>query len=115
MTFARSMVTTSGACPYKPNSEIEPARNRCALPHQPTARISKFCTHMKSMSSPSIDSTEIDTENKALTSSDMDTHPSTCGNAEFPAQAERLTPSVQTMSEGDLDTTECSAGRVDHP
>jgi hypothetical protein len=29
---------------------------------------------MKSSSSPSIDSTEIDTENKALTSSDMNAH-----------------------------------------
>jgi hypothetical protein len=65
------------------------------------------------MSNPSIDSTEIDTENKVVTPSDMDAHPSPVGMRS--SRRKLLTPSVQTMSEGNLDTTEGSAGRVDHP
>src|SRR5580704_15874240 len=107
------MVIKSSTSPNRPNSEIEPARSRCALPHQATARISKFCAHMKSSSSPSIDSTEIDTENKALTSSDM-TPTRDYVNEEFPVQRRRLPVCVQTMSERDLDRPRRSACKVHH-
>jgi len=66
---------------------------------------------MNSSSSPSIASTLIDIENRALTSSTMDTHHySECG---IPAE-EPLTGGVQTMSEGDRDARETSTGAVDH-
>ena len=57
IALARSMVNTSGSCPYMPNSVIEPARRRCAEPHHATAVISEFCTQANSSSRPRMAST----------------------------------------------------------
>ena len=57
IALARSMVKTSGSCPYMPNIVIEPARSRCAAPHHATAWISEFCTQANSSSKPRMAST----------------------------------------------------------
>jgi hypothetical protein len=42
MALARSMETASDTVPYMPNSTTDPARSRCAQPHQATARMPEF-------------------------------------------------------------------------
>lgn len=55
--LARSMVISSGAEPYMPNSTTEAARMRCPKPHQATARIAMFCAQANNSSNPRIAST----------------------------------------------------------
>ena len=55
--LARSIEIRSDTEPYMPNSTTEPARSRCAQPHQATARICEFWTQANSSSKPSIAST----------------------------------------------------------
>src|SRR5690349_8764599 len=50
---------------------IEVARSRCALPHQASARLLKFCAHAKNNSRPSMISTFIVTMKSVLTSRSM--------------------------------------------
>ena len=57
MALARSMEIASGTEPYMPNSMTEPARNRCAQPHQATAWMLEFWIQANSSSRPSMAST----------------------------------------------------------
>jgi hypothetical protein len=64
---------------------------------------------MKRRSKPSIDSTEIDTENKALTSSDMEAHRGAEVSSDQP-----LAASVEKMSEGGPLKMGSLMDKVDH-
>ena len=55
--LARSIEIASGTEPYMPNSTTEPARSRCAQPHQATAWMPEFWTQANSSSRPSMAST----------------------------------------------------------
>ena len=69
--LAKSIESEAGTEPCRPNSMIETARIRWALPHQASARLLKFCAQAKNSSRPSMISTCIVTMNSVLTSRSM--------------------------------------------
>ena len=71
-----------------PNSMIDTARIRWALPHQASARLLKFCAQAKNSSRPSMTSTCIVTRNSVLTSRSMTTN--RAGAAMLPHGSHRL-------------------------
>ena len=69
--LARSIESESGTEPYSPNSMIETARIRWALPHQASAVLLKFCAQAKNSRRPSMTSTSIVTRKSVLMSRSM--------------------------------------------